>query len=503
MRAYLIGLLVVPVVCLACGSDGDSDSGKQTAGDGGQGGTGSGAAASGDGGSSTSSGGTGSSPDVACGAFVAGDNLEVCTQTYVSGPGDDGPGSVELAPDGSVVYGGTIAENDFGLEPVALPGGSGAVLRLSADGRTALSLTRVGQDVAEIAISPEDGHIAAVGSFGLTVLDALGSTIVFEKSVGESQHVASGEDGSIAVLSDKHVSVFDKGGSSLGEFDVDASQVTDLAIDSQRGRVLVTGFKQDDGAPCTQLQIPYIRAYSYSGVIEWKNYDWNRTEVGAVDECADSRGSAIRFGRDGGLYYAAESHGGNTVHRRDPKNIETLTDKVVKFDAYNDPYNMNGAAPISFIAKLDPETGALERAQFGVVRLSDSKGNAMRPYSITADENGNVLVGGASACCVENAEQKTINGEHAAFSEYAGGAFILVVPPDFSSRMLWTSLVGPTGGGAEVVSVAAGQGRMAAVLLQSFDDQDTTAEPLLTIDALQSAPGGGHRDALLSVWRGP
>jgi hypothetical protein len=274
-------------------------------------------------------------------------------------------------------------------------------------------------------------------------------------------------------------------------------------VDSANEHLIVTGFKQDDGPPCTQLQIPFIRAYSYTGEVAWSAYDWNHTEVGSVDECADSRGIAVSMGRDGKLYYAGESHGGNTVHRRDPSDYQTMTTKVVKSDSYNDAYNMNGAAPVLFFARFDAATGELEGAQVGVTRLSTGKGNALRPRSITADEKGNMLVGGDAACCIEAAEDKTLNGSTPAFGSYLGGAFVLIVPPDFSSRLLWTSLVGPSGGGASVTGVAAGGGRMAATVRQAYEDKPTTTEPLFTFEALQAGPGGGMSDGLLSVWRAP
>lgn len=125
----------------------------------------------------------------------------------------------------------------------------------------------------------------------------------------------------------------------------------------------------------------------------WTGYDWTRTEAGNEGHCADSRGVDVSIGGDGKLYHLGESHGGNTVHRQMPNDLSTSA-PVVKFDAYNDPYNLNGAAPITFYARMDPLSGALEQGQYILTRLSDDKGNAVRGQAIGADAQGRVVVTG-------------------------------------------------------------------------------------------------------------
>jgi len=301
------------------------------------------------------------------------------------------------------------------------------------------------------------------------------------------------------------VTVFDAAGTTLGSFDVPTNrEITDIAIDDASKTVFATGFKQDDGAPCTQLQIPFIRAHGFDGTSKWKAYDWNKAEVGGVNECADSRGYGLAMGRDGKLYYAGESHGGNTVHRRMPQNIGEMA-PVVKSDAYNDPYNLNGAAPIGFYARLDPATGAIEQGQFLCTRLGTGKGNAARPRAIAADEKGTVFVAGASACCIENGDTKTVNGSPA-MPAYAGGGFVLVVSPDFKQRLAWTAFNGDKGSGANGISIAAGQVSAALLFRQQIDpakQMSTIDIPLLTFDAVQSSPGGGESDGHLVVFPTP
>jgi hypothetical protein len=439
---------------------------------------------------------------VSCEGFAEGNDTQVCSAGYLSGPGEDRAAAVDFAPDGHVVYAGVGIGNDFGLTPTVLQGGgNGIVVRLTPDGRGAVSVTRLGAVVTDMQVDAGSGNIAVAGDFGVAMLDRDASSVIWSRDVGEATKLALGTDATLAALVDKNVSVFDGAGAELGSFAVGATNVHDIALDAELGLVYVTGFKQDDGAPCSQLQIPYIRAYDYAGDLVWRAYDWNRTQVGEVSECADSRGIALGIGRDGKLYYAGESHGGNTVHRRRPDDLSEFANNV-KSDAYNDAYNMNGAAAIAYIARFDNQTGSLDAGQIIVTRLSNGKGNGARPQAITADEHGNILVGGAAACCIEDAESKTINGIPA-FSGYHGGGFVFVTPPDFSRRSLWTVFDGPTGGGATPVSVAAAGGRMAAALTQAFKDKATTEAPMIAVDAVGPTPGGGPSDGYLSVFRGP
>ncbi|HRI66126.1 MAG TPA: hypothetical protein PK156_17885, partial [Polyangium sp.] len=311
--------------------------------------------------------------------------------------------------------------------------------------------------------------------------------------------------GTVAALAGTKVTVFDKDGAIVGSFDVSTNrEVTDIAVDDTAKLVFATGFKQDDGAPCTQLQIPFLRAYAFDGTPAWKAYDWNKTEAGNASECADTRGYALAMGADGKLYYAGESHGGNTVHRHMPLDL-TQDAPVVKYDSYNDPYNLNGAAPIGFYARFDPATGTIEQAQFVCTRLSSGKGNAARPRAIAADAQGNMFIAGATACCIENGPMKTVNGSPA-MPTYAGGGFLLVVSSDFKQRLAWTAFNGEKGSGANGTSVAIGASSAALLFQQNIDpakQTSTTEIPLLTFNAVQSLPGGGESDGHLVVFPAP
>lgn len=490
------GLLLGGLCAVGCGDDSTSSGAGGASG-------GSGGASGGGGQTSTgSTTGTGTGPSMPCGEFQAGDAFEVCAATYLTGDGADSAGAVDIAPDGTLVYGGSIHPEAFGLTATSLlAGGPAGVARLSADGRSALSVTRLGQSITDMQVAAGSGDIAVTGNFGVAVLDAAASELKWSVEIGGASRVAIAADGTVAGLFGKTLRVIGPDAELLGTAEIATNQaVNDVAIDGASQTVIVTGFKQDDGAPCTQLQIPFLRAFAYDGTPKWTGYDWNKDEVGATSECADSRGYALGMGRDGKLYFAGESHGGNTVFRRLPQDLTTFA-PAVKSDPYNDPYDLNGAAPIGFYARLDPATGTLEQAQFLCTRLSSGKGNAARPRAVAADEDGNVVVGGASACCIQGGDVKTVNGQPA-MPTYAGGGFVLVVSADFQQRLQWTAFNGPAGGGANGVSVAAAKSGMALLSQQAIDpakNASTTEIPLLTFDALLPSPGGGESDVWLGV----
>lgn len=504
-----ISLLGLVMACSGNSTNTTSNASGSGSSNAGAGGSDSSSASSGGSGASTTGAGgagTGGAP-MACGTFQSGDDFLACAATYLTGDGADMAGGVAIAPNGDIFYAGSIAAGDFGVTSTTLlDGGTAGLIRFSSDGRKVLSVTRLGSAVTDVAIRKSNGQIAVSGSFGAAVLDSTGKTVLWSSSApGNASEIAIGEAGTVATLVGTKVTVFDKDGAILSSFDVPTNrEVTDVAIDDGSKLVFATGFKQDDGAPCTQLQIPFLRAYAFNGTLAWKAYDWNKTEAGNASECADSRGYALAMGADGKLYYAGESHGGNTVHRRLPLDL-TQNAPVVKYDAYNDPYNLNGAAPIGFYARFDPATGTIEQAQFVCTRLSSGKGNAARPRAIAADAQGNMFIAGATACCIENGPTKTVNGSPA-MPAYAGGGFLLVVSSDFKQRLAWTAFNGEIGGGANGTSVAVGASSAALLFQQNIDpakQTSTTEIPLLTFNAVQSLPGGGASDGHLVVFPAP
>ncbi len=491
-------LALVAVVAVACSSSESAGDGETVGLEDSGGVTESGVPV--DGGTSAGDGSTAGGSLSDCPAFAPGNDFRLCAATYLTDGSDDVPGGVAFGADGAVLYAGSLRADNYGKSPTTvLGGGAAGVLRLAPNGRAVLSVTRIGSKVT--AIDARKGPIATTGGFGLAVLEADGSKLIFSNPLdGEGQAVAVGEDGTVAVTHGAKVSVFDAMGTSLGKatFAMNREHAS-VAIDAASKTVIVAGFNQRDGGGCTQLQVPFMHGFAYDGTKKWTNYDFTHAEVAAVSECADSRAVSVNVGRDGKLYLAGRSDGGNTVFNRMPRNLAANAPNVA-FDNYTNPFNMNGAASVAYIARFDASTGALEAGQRYVVRLNTGKGNTMRANDITATADGTVFVGGDSACCMPNASTQTVNGAPA-MPGYAGGGYVLIIPKDFKSRSAWTVFRGATGDGESAIGVATDGKAMAVLLAQSAKSGAIPA--LITASALQPAPGGGMSDAWLAVWRAP
>ncbi len=438
-----------------------------------------------------------------CGGFTPGDDFNVCTATYLGGPGADSPGGVDIGPDNIVVVGGGFPGHDFGVTPTEIAAGDGGVLRLSPDGTQLLSLTRLATPVRDLDIGA-DGNIAVVGDFGVALLTSDAGAALWTAAVPSARRVAVGSDGTVAVLHDKEVQVFDAAGAPLGTFAVSGTSINDVAVHGPSQSVFATGYRQSDQGACQQYKSTFIRSYGYDGAAKWTNYDWNGEQVDDTEDCADSQGKGLEIGRDGKLYYAGKSDGGNTVHRKQPTDL-TVDAPNVATDPYNTPYGLKGANAVGYFARFDPATGAHEGGQFLVSRKANlgedpaaAEANAAPPDYATALADGTIVVVGSSAYLLEQHDAKSIDGvKLGSYTAYE--PYVLIVSSDFKQRLAWTPFTA-TGPGS-VAAVAVGDGGAAALFGQSADY--LAKGPLITVDALQPAAGGGDGEAWLGVFPTP
>lgn len=441
-------------------------------------------------------------PPLACGAFTPGDDFHVCTATYLGGPGTDTPGGVEVAPDGTVVVGGAFPGHDFGLVAQVLGAGDGAVLRLSADGTQLLSVTRLGGPVLDVAVAP-GGEIAVAGGFGVALLAADASAALWTVELADATRVAVGSDGTVAVLYGKSVRVLDPEGVQLGELAVSGTAVNDVALDGASQSVLVTGYRQSDEGACQQYKSTFIRSHGYDGAAKWTNYDWNGGDVDDTEDCADSTGFGLAIGRDGKLYYAAKSDGGNTVHRKQPRDLGVDAPNVAT-DPYDTPYGLQGANAVGYYARFDAATGEHLGGQFLVSRKATgdedpaaAEANAAPPDQITALADGTMVIVGSSAYLLADHDKKSIDGvKLGAYIAYE--PYVMIVAADFKQRLAWTSFTASGPGGSRGVAV----GPDSAAILFGQSGESLAKGTLITREAIQPAPGGDG-EAWLAVFPTP
>jgi hypothetical protein len=418
-------------------------------------------------------------------------SIQVSGATYLGLGTRDVANAVEIAPDCTVLVAG-----QFGSSMIAgdtINQGTGGVLKLSPNGQRVTAVSRVGVEVSDMAVRQPQGDVAVASNLGVKVMAANLTTTRWQvTNLGAAQRVDMAADGSVAALFGKTLRVYDVNGKELFKQSWTDSQVNDVAIDSVNKRVVVTGFAQRDKGICKQLQVAWVRAYDMSGKAAWTDYDWTHAQAGAADGCADTRGSRVSIGRDGKLYFAGMSSGGNTIFNKNPKNLKVDAPNV-KFDAFNNPYNTSSNW-ITYFSRLNPLDGAIEKGQFVLTRLSSGKGNTIYPSAITADEQGNVYVAGTSAYQIANRDNLSINGQKLA--GYAGGdPWVLAVPNTFSKRLLWTAPA--NGGQAAGLGVAATGGMMAFVA-------KANATPLPLVAPLQNKinPAKGSSAGYLMVLPG-
>lgn len=430
-------------------------------------------------------------------------DLQLQAAAYLGGPQADEASAIDIAPDKTIVFAGTIPGNNFGKTPITLlNGGNGVIIRFNSTGTEVLSVTRIGGSVDDMEIDGTAGRIAVIGDFGAALLSPNADKILWHKTLDPAgggavaspgRRIAVGSKGTVAALHGKAVTVFDQKGQQLGDWKLSNSYVEDVAIDETSLSVFVVGFDNkrlssaNTGCPGCPVQVAFMFSYGYDGNRKWTNWNYSGADCDNGNE-ADSRGLRVAMGRDGKLYFGAESAGGNSIFRWNPRKLGEKNQ--IAGDKFHNPYN-TAANHISYYARLDPATGELLKGQFLLARLANNKGNAVRMHAVAADEQGNVCVTGVSTFNMDKDNLPTVLGQAVA----SAGGFVLVVNPDFSRRLLWTTFE-TDAYTSTPRAIAAANGAIAIA-------SNVTKDAMLTHNAVQknaNSPSKESPDAYVAVW---
>jgi hypothetical protein len=439
-----------------------------------------------------------------CGASF-GANLELFAATFLGGAGVDEATALEIAPDRTIVYAGRIDGPNYGRTPALVQGGGpGAILRVDATGTQVLSVTRFPATVEDMEVDPVTGHIAAIGTFGAVLLSPDGSTQLWHKpfiagdggsTAFTGRRIAVGSDGTVGVLFGKQFFVYDRAGESLGSGTMPHDHVSDIAVVSENNLVTVTGF--DQRSTCDNpVQVAVIKAFEYTGGLRWKLFGFAATRENFCgsygNQMADTRGLLLAMGRDGMLYFAGESAGGNCIYRYNGLDLQTST--LVIGDRYNHAYNTS-SNHITYYARIDPAAGRILKGQLCLTRLNDGGGNTLNPRAIAADESGFIYVGGNATYHVDPSNLPTVEGDSVS---HAGG-FILVVDSGFGGRVLWTTFEDNSTDYASGVKGIDGGLGLSAVAATAKKSNMILKNPLqTTTNTITSTNTEGY----LAVWEG-
>jgi PKD repeat protein len=494
-----------------------------------------------------------------------GSEFGISSASSLGGSGnDDSVRGVKILADGVVVLAANIGNATPGGTLTLLNGAtaasSGALLRLSADGKTVLSVTRVAAEVRDLALDADDNLYVAAGAAGVLKLDSAATAVLWQAGAGSYMHrVDVGPSGRCVALSTTTPSNADEaaGPGTVWHFDPTGalagswpgkSNSMDVCLDEASQTIVTTGFRQansygppGDSNGLLPVQISYLRGVDYSGTGKWLDYDWsaltgydaatdsyvpganNIPPAGLAqtkmdpryinrikNNMADTRGLRCAIGADGKLYAAYECAGGNHIFRDDVTDL-AANGSIVGGDFFHQFIN-TGASHKTYIARYLPATGALLLGQQYAVIVSGSSGvpsaNTMRMKAgdITADTSGRLMFGGVSAYGLPmlpnkyytpTPGQQTFNPFNP--QDYLGGAFMYVMSADFAQRLFVTRL--STNGTTHSVAARILPGETTARI--AFGGSSALgAGPVYTEAAVQPTPGYGTQDGFVAVLGG-
>ncbi|MHC4566734.1 MAG: right-handed parallel beta-helix repeat-containing protein [Planctomycetota bacterium] len=416
---------------------------------------------------------------------------DITASSYVGGSGaDDSVRGCGIQSDGTVVLAANIGDAaPGGLEPFVLNGATessaGAIIRLSPDGTTVLSVTRIADLVLDLALDDSDNIYVALWTQGMVKLDPTATFIQWQKERGNVNRIDAGPEGYCVTLvvteaepdiyrnvvqpSIANIRVYTPGGSELGNFP--GHRMTfDVCIDEPTQTVCHIGWKQrDDWTMGGPVQIAFAQGRTYAGEVLWTSYDWSvdtnseRYLNKSENNMADTRGYRCCIGRDDKLYCVFECAGGNHIFRYDPFDIMTPVD-IVGGDEWFEFWNTSDEHK-TFIGRYEPATGELLLGQQFCCRLGPNKGSAgntarVQLGQVCTDELGRVYVGGRCwwGLPLPGHPNYSSNPGQIAFNPFDGlfgGAWLLALNPDFKTRLYCTRLTGGTDQMAYTHAIAA------------------------------------------------
>jgi len=395
--------------------------------------------------------------------------------TWLGGPNAAAVGGVAIAPDGTILVGMTLPGADLASwKPAHLAGeGDGAVFRVSPDGRRMLALARRNGSVDDLRIDAT-GHIYLIGSAGCAKLDPALKTEWAVDLKAKNGRVAPGSDGGAVILTDDRISVLDRNGKTLRQWSIKDRRVHDIVCDPANGVVYATGSnipRSNEG------EIPFVYAFDLTGKKLWTAHDWARQQVEGEKLTAGSVGLRLALDKDGQLYVAGESHGGNTVWGRQSDDLGAKLQ--IPTERFQNPYSI-GNQYMTFLGCLDTRTGHTLQGTMLLGRAGNGRGSAMRAAALAVDTEGRIYVGGwAGATAPVSKGAFGLRGE-------GEGAFLCVFDHDF--RRLYAARL--CGGTATAIAPGA---KLIAIAGLARDG-------LSTVAPFQAEPAGGE-DGWLILFR--
>ncbi len=440
--------------------------------------------------------------------------------------------AVDIAPDGTVVVAGMTSDGSFpGAKTMELMGGGyGVVLRIDPKTQKPISVTRLGDTIDDMQVG-EDGNIAVTGSFGVALLSADGSKLLWrdgmishgtrtaafrnqtppfrnDRYTRRVSRVAVGTDGTVSSLQNDekaysgdmkgHLYVWDKDGKRLADIALlKYKYPEDVCVSAKDGLVIVGGWNTYSADSKYMkdhpIHMPWIAAYTYAGERKWEDYNFSAADIYAENSFADSRVQRLTIGRDGMMYMGGYIHGGDYVWAHDPHDLKKRVNVNGGYDSFSTASNMGRGIDQAYYAKYDPATGDILRGQVLLTRQQAGGGGKpaqIQIRGIDADEKGNVYMSGYCEAFIKDRAAQKINGVEVG-EYYKPEPFVIAVPADFGPRKTWT--VFAKHGEAAFWGMAIRNG-YAAMVGELYEGEMITSE-----NAWQKTPAG-PTDGYLVLW---
>lgn len=263
-----------------------------------------------------------------------------------------------------------------------------------------------------------------------------------------------------------------------------------------------------------------------NGPFDLNNLTADRYPLSEVSKMADTRGYRVEVAPDGYLYAAMEFDGGNHAFNFDPFTLvdpaqdatgdpydsspQAVTVPVVRGDIFHQESNTTTVPKVHW-GRYDPATGELLLNQIYTNRLEAESGPPndntirMKGGSLWADENGRVYLAGASAGglafpanSVYSPKASETTFDPFGPGNYTGGAYVIIMSPDFTTREYVTRLA--TGGNNRAIVGRVLVGETDAVI--AWGGEMNLSQPLFTYHAVQPNPGYGQQDGAFAVLGG-
>jgi PKD repeat protein len=496
--------------------------------------------------------------------LMAGE-MDVSTASYLgTAVSSDAVRGVRILSDGDVLLAANLDTALSAANTRLLNGAtastSGALVRLSSDGRTVRWVVRFAAAVYDLAIDDSDAAYVAAGTDGVCKISADGQMLVWRHLAGTYVHrvdVSGGGECVCLAPSSAPSNADEAPGAgviqrvlpdgTLGSSFAGRQNTLDICIDAASQTIVIIGFRQasawgppQEASAYLPVQIAYARGLDYTGALKWSDYEWsantgydsatdsfvpgaNDDAQGVTDQAkldprflnrlanqmADTRGMRACIGDDGLLYMGFEAAGGNHIFRQSPVDLGAFG-SIVGGDFFHQ-FTNTGSSHKTYVGRYAPSTGVLILGQqYATVIKSGAtpSANALRLKAgdLSADASGRLCVAGASAYGlpmwpnIYHAPQPGLATFNPfSVSDYLGGAFVIIMSADFSRRLYCTRLA--TGGTTHGCDMRLLPGQSEARI--AFGGSATlSAGPAYTQDAIQPSPGYGSQDGHYAVLGG-